>query len=42
MDASMRPRASFKRLLAAWLVLAAPFVLGACSRLLSLVDPSAF
>ncbi len=42
MNASMRSAASLKRLLAAWLALAAPLVLGACSRLLSIVDPSAF
>lgn len=42
MGTFMRSRASLKRLLAAWLALAAPFVLGACSRLLSIVDPSAF
>lgn len=42
MGTFMRSRASLKRLLAAWLALAAPLVLGACSRLLSIVDPSAF
>lgn len=42
MNASMRSAASLKRPLAALLALAAPLVLGACSRLLSIVDPSAF
>ena len=42
MDVPARSRASLTRLLAAWLALAAPFALGACSRLLSIVDPSAF
>ena len=37
-----RPPASFAAALCALAVLLAPLLLGGCSRLLSIVDPSAF